>query len=64
MSETRKDDYLRKQHELLQCCTKCRINNFWPQNPERCNYDCIVGRRLKMLEVMYSDVTGWTHDKW
>lgn len=62
--ETRREAYERRQKELMDKCSECRKRSTFPPSFERCNYDCTTGRKLHMLEVEYSDVTGWTHQKW
>lgn len=59
---SREEIYQKKQNELLTQCNKCRKVS--TPSFERCNYDCTIGRRLHMLEVEYSDVTGWSHKHW
>lgn len=58
----RRQVYERKQLELSKCCEVCQENKFL-SSVEQCEY-CIVGKRIRMLEVEYSDVTGWSHSTW
>ena len=62
MDKDRKEKYERRREELLKQCEICRKT----QKPtyERCNYGCTTGKRLRWLETEYSDVTGWSHEKW
>ena len=62
MAETRQETYKRKSGELLKRCVSCR-NSPYPPSVERCD-ECTIGRRLRMLESEYSDVTGWSHSTW
>lgn len=59
---TRKESYEKKRSETSKRCITCR-KSLYPPTPERCE-ECTTGRRLRMLEAEYSDVTGWSHDKW
>lgn len=58
----RREHYEKKREDLNKNCERCRKT----QHPtiERCNYHCSIGRKLRMLEAEYSDVTGWSHDHW
>lgn len=60
--EGRRKAYDRKVSELLERCEKCREGVFKP-SPERCE-ECTTGRKIRMLETEYDDVTGWDHTKW
>jgi len=57
----RKETFDRKRQELNLICQRCRQNS--TPSIDRCT-DCTTGRKLRMLEVEYSDVTGWSHDHW
>lgn len=59
---SRKEQYENKRKEISAQCTKCRGRKY-PPPLERCE-ECTTGRRLRMLETEYSDVTGWSHSKW
>lgn len=61
-TEERRKQYERKVVALEKNCETCRKT----QNPtiDRCNYHCSIGRKLRMLEAEYSDVTGWSHNHW
>lgn len=59
---TRQESYNEKRKKLSKRCEDCRKSIF-PPTSERCN-ECTIGRKLRMLEVEYSDVTGWTHNIW
>ena len=61
MSE-RKEIYYRKSEALLKRCSRCR-SSVYPPTPDRCD-ECTTGRKLRMLETEYSDVTGCSHDNW
>lgn len=61
--EERKEIYNKKREKLEEECTKCRKRSYFKITPERCE-DCTVGRKIRMLETEYSDVTGWSHKKW
>ena len=63
MSNNRQENYEKKREELEVQCAKCRTSTFMPTS-ERCDYGCTIGRKLRMLEAEYSDVTGWSHNKW
>ena len=58
----RKAAYQRRQEPLEARCKRCR--EISSPSIDRCNYHCDNGRRLRMLEVEFSDVTGWSHDNW
>lgn len=60
--ESRRETYNRKVSELSKRCTECRKGAFKP-SPERCE-ECTTGRKMRMLEAEYADVTGWSHTKW
>ncbi len=60
--ESRKNAYDRKTKELSERCMVCRSGVFKP-SIERCE-ECTTGRRMRMLETEYADVTGWSHTKW
>lgn len=60
--ETRRETYDRKNEELSKRCEVCRSGRFKP-SPERCD-ECNTGRKVRMLEAEYADVTGWSHTKW
>lgn len=61
--EERKKAFERKRAELYKICDRCRKASGTP-SIERCDYGCTTRRRLRMLETEYSDVSGWSHDKW
>lgn len=60
--ENRREIYDRKTNELAKRCEICRKGRF-PPSAERCD-ECTTGRKMRMLEVEYADVTGWSHEKW
>ena len=61
--EGRKKAFEKKKAELDKVCDICRNRSGMP-TIDHCNYGCTTGQRLRMLETEYSDVTGWSHDKW
>lgn len=56
--EERKKAYERRQSSIKTKCSKCNNISY-----DRCN-SCIIGKRLRWLEAEYSDVTGWSHERW
>ena len=62
MEETRKEQYERKRTQLMERCGNCR--KISAPSWDRCNYHCSTGATLRRLETEYSDITGWSHDKW
>ena len=56
--ETRKEAYERRKVMLESHCNGCQTRSI-----ERCD-DCIIGRKLRYLEIEYYDVTGWSHEYW
>ena len=58
----RKEAYERKRKELEEKCILCRKQQ--TLSFERCNYGCTTGKKLRMLEAEYADVTGWSHKMW
>lgn len=60
--QQRKERYETRRAEHTKRCEMCRKSPF-PPSIERCE-ECTTGRKLRMLEVEYSDVTGWSHKIW
>lgn len=61
--ETRRETYERRKAELEKNCERCRKLQQHP-TPERCDYGCTIGKKLRWLETEFSDVTGWSHKNW
>ena len=61
--EQRRADYERKCAEHNSRCETCIKQSSFPITAERCG-ECTICRKLRMLEVEYSDVTGWSHETW
>lgn len=59
---TREERFEKKRTELMVHCNRCRSRKYKP-SIEQCD-ECSIGRKIRMLEVEYSDVTGWSHSKW
>ena len=59
---TKREEYDRKRNEISKRCETCRKGISAP-SIERCD-ECTVGRKLRMLEVEYASVTGWSHKSW
>lgn len=57
--KVRKEQYLVKQAELVECCRKCSgcSNGAW-----YCE-DCTTGRRLQNLDAEYADVNNWWSER-
>lgn len=60
--EGRREIYDRKVKEISSRCEVCRKGAF-PPSVERCD-ECTIGRKLRMLEAEFADVTGWSHKIW
>lgn len=61
--EARRKIFERKKADLSKTCDVCRKRSGMP-TIDHCNYGCTIGRKLRMLEAEYSDVTGWSHELW
>lgn len=56
--EARRASYEQQRKELEKKCITCK-----PSSWEQCSYGCSVGRSLQLLQVRFSDVTGWGHNE-
>ncbi len=58
----RKETYEKRRKELEEKCKRChkQSNPSW----DRCHYHCSIGRKIRMLEAEYADITGWSHNTW
>lgn len=58
IKKAHKEAYEREVAEIEKNCEGCTM-----RSPERCDW-CTHGRRRRLVEAKYADVTGWSHGKW
>ena len=57
--ETRKEQYIARQEELVERCRKCPGSSLGAWYCE----DCSTGRELQNLDAEYSDVNNWWSER-
>ena len=61
--EKRKKFFEIRREELTMECKRC-VTALGMPTVDHCNHGCGTGYRLRMLEVEFADITGWSHEHW